>query len=86
MIFLTLLLGLVINLCAVNADLPCDSLLSTHCSSCFYNTWSSWTKTGSTMSNTNCATNRSFTEKRSRADSQGKCKVETEFRITCKLV
>ena len=82
---------IVINLCAVNAQLPCDSFLRvvrpdlfTHCSSCFYNSWSSWTRTGSPMNNYGCPTNRSFNERRTRTDSQGKCQPETESRTTCK--
>ena len=72
MMKITLLLGfglVVINLCVVNAQLPCDSFLRvvrpelfTHCSSCFYNSWSSWTRTGRPMSNSGCPTKRSFTE------------------------
>ena len=90
----TLLVGLiliVIKLCAVNAQLPCDSFLRvvrpelfTHCSSCFYNSWSSWTRTGSPMNNNGCPTRRSFKETRSRTDSQGKCETETDRRTSCK--
>ena len=70
---ITLLLGLgliIIKLCTVNAQLRCDSFLRvvrpelfTHCSSCFYNSWSSWTRTGHPMSNSRCPTNNSFKEK-----------------------
>ena len=91
---ITLLLGLaaiVMNVCAVNAALPCDSFLRvvkpelfTHCSSCLYNSWSRWARTGNPMSNNECPTTRSFKEMRTRKDSLGKCEVEKEIKTTCK--
>ena len=91
---IALILGLaviVMNICAVNAALPCDSVLRVlrpnlfpHCSSCFYNSWSSWARTSSPMINNRCPTKRSFNEVRTRKDSLGKCKVETQERTACK--
>ena len=77
---------------AFGAPLPCDSYyrifypeLFTHCSSCFYGSWSAWARTSEVSATSHCDSGYHYKEARTRRDNHGQCEKETEERYACKL-
>jgi len=75
----------------IAAPLPCDSYyrifyphLFTHCSSCFYGSWSAWARTSEVSATAHCDSGYHYKEKRTRADNHGNCEKEIEERYMCK--
>ena len=77
---------------AIGAPLPCDSYyrifyphLFTHCSSCFYGSWSAWARTSEVSATSHCDSGYHYKEARTRRDNHGQCEKETEERYACKF-
>ena len=73
------------------SELPCDSALRifrpelfTHCSSCFYDTWSRWERIDHMMHHNNCSSGYLHKVKRTRKDLNQECNDEEEIQYHCK--
>ena len=77
---------------AVNIVLSCDHPLRvlqpelfTHCSTCFYGTWSEWRRIGHSISASHCNSTYAFKVQRTRTDNYGNCNEESQQLYKCKL-
>ena len=57
----------------------------THCSSCFYGTWSEWSRIGHSVSSSRCNSSYAYEVERTRKDNNGNCQDETEQEYQCKF-
>lgn len=72
----------------LNCDHPLRVLqpeLFTHCSSCFYGTWSDWKRIGHSVSSSQCNSTYAYQVQRTRKDNNGNCKEESQQQYQCKL-
>ena len=58
----------------------------THCSSCFYGTWSEWSRIGHSVSSSRCNSSYAYEVERTRKDNNGNCQDETEQEYQCKAL
>ena len=76
---------------AETAPLSCDHPIQpehfTHCSTCFYGSWSDYMVTGLDIrfSSSQCKSGYAYQVERTRQDNDGKCQEELEHQYQCKL-
>ena len=74
------------------APLSCDHPLRvlqpelfTHCSACFYGSWSNWYRIGHSLSSSQCKSGYAYQVEQTRQDNHGKCQKELQHQYQCKL-
>ena len=70
----------------LNCDHPLRVLqpeLFTHCTTCFYGTWSNWYRIGHSLSSSQCKSGYAYQVERTRQDNYGKCLQELQQQYQC---
>ena len=58
----------------------------THCSTCFYGSWSDWYRIGHSVYSSQCnQSGYAYQVERTRADNHGKCQKQTQQQYQCTL-
>lgn len=88
-----LFVAVLVAAVGVDAELDCSSPLRilqpwrfTHCSSCFYGTWSDWYRIGNSAYSSHCKSGYAYKVERNRKDIYGsaKCEDKNETSYQCK--